>query len=45
MLVPPISATVRKSFLLEDWTSHEWTQPAPDLSLFDGGLLGNDLAR
>ncbi len=28
------TATVRKSYLLEDWTSHEWAQAPPDVELF-----------
>ena len=37
----------RKTFRLEDWTSHAWTQSPPDLELFAmfGGSLGyvNDI--
>jgi hypothetical protein len=37
----------RRTYLLEDWTSHAWTQAPPDLDLFTmfGGRLGyiNDI--
>ena len=39
--------TLRRTYLLEDWTSHSWTQTPPDLDLFTmyGGDLGyiNDI--
>ena len=39
--------SIRKTFRLEDWTSHAWTQSPPDLELFAmfGGTLGyvNDI--
>eukprot|EP00095_Tigriopus_kingsejongensis_P007273 maker-scaffold144_size312663-snap-gene-2.35 protein:Tk07273 transcript:maker-scaffold144_size312663-snap-gene-2.35-mRNA-1 annotation:"hypothetical protein BRAFLDRAFT_221256" len=39
--------TLRRTYRLEDWTSHAWTQSPPDLDLFTmfGGQLGylNDL--
>ena len=47
--VPSVRVTVRCSYNLDDWTSHAWSQPPPDLDMFTlfGGHLGfvNDLSN
>ncbi len=38
--IPPVRVTVRFSHILEDWTSYVWSQPPPDLEMFDGSVFG-----
>ena len=39
-----VKVSARFSFLLEDWTSYSWSQPAPDMDMFSG-VFGSELVQ